>query len=130
MTRSSTRGPRRRRSRRSSTSWRPRGPRRAGGPWTRPAPASRRSSGQSRTRAALALSEQALQPGRYEDVARELADVRETAEPLTLGLEAAAKDLVRVAEEEIARAKADGIQATRAETVLGDARDALADRRY
>ncbi|HKZ99483.1 MAG TPA: DUF5915 domain-containing protein [Thermoplasmata archaeon] len=80
--------------------------------------------------AALARSEEALQAGRYEDVAQELADVRETAETLTLGLEAAAKDLVRVAEEEVARAKADGIQATRAETVLGNARDAMADRRY
>jgi hypothetical protein len=80
--------------------------------------------------AAMARADAAFQAGRFEDVIRELSDVKDTADSLTVGLEAAARDLVRVAEEKVAAAKANGVHPARAETVLGNAREAIAEHRY
>lgn len=80
--------------------------------------------------ASLERAEAAFEQGRHADVARELMDTKDMADSLTLGLEAAAKDLVTVVEKEVASAKAEGLPLSRAEMVLANAREAIGDRRF
>jgi len=84
------------------------------------------------TNADLALSraEAAFEEGRFDDVARELADTKEIAESLTIGLEAAAKDLIKEAEREVVTTRSSGLAPARAEMVLVTAKEAIEDRRF
>ena len=79
---------------------------------------------------AMQRAESAFEAGRYEEVLGELDEVRDMADSLTVGLEAAAKDLVATAGREIEAAKKDGLTSPRAELVLGNAMDAIRDRRF
>jgi len=79
---------------------------------------------------AVARSESALDAKRYEDVAGELAAVSADAESVSEGLRVAAMDLVKMAARSIAAAKAEGLEVPRAEHVLLNAKDAIADSRF
>jgi len=79
---------------------------------------------------ALARAQEAFDAGRYEDVPGELAEVKEMAAGLTLGLEAAARDLVKIAEQRVGEARSGGVDPGRAEMVLLNAREAIEDGRY
>ena len=79
---------------------------------------------------AIERAEIAFAEGRFDDVDDELRELDETAQSLTAGMEVAATDLVRVAEQKIQEARASGVVATRAEVVLTNAREAVADRRF
>ena len=80
--------------------------------------------------AAMAKAETAFESGRYADVGPELAEVKEMAQGLTLGLEAAARDLVRTAEEKVDHVRAAGFDPGRADLVLINAREAIDDGRF
>ena len=79
---------------------------------------------------AVARAETAFGEGRYADVGKEILETKEMAESLTLGLAAAARDLVKIVEREVASAKADGLALQRAEMVLANAHDAVEDHRF
>ena len=79
---------------------------------------------------ALARADAAFESGRFDDVSRELEDTREMAQGLTLGLEAAAKDLVSYVEREVEEIRSSGMDPGRADMVLLNARDAIEDRRF
>jgi hypothetical protein len=79
---------------------------------------------------ALARAEAAFESGRYQDVSRELEETVEMAQSLTLGLEAAAKDLVSYVEREVEDIRTSGMDPGRADMVLLNAREAIKDRRF
>ncbi|HEY7587778.1 MAG TPA: DUF5915 domain-containing protein [Thermoplasmata archaeon] len=79
---------------------------------------------------ALVRAEAAYEAGRYADVPRDLADIKEMAAGLTLGLEVAAKDLVSVAEHQIVDARTSGVDPGRADMVLLNAHEAIEDGRF
>jgi len=78
----------------------------------------------------LALADEALEQRQYAQVRTGLSLLLEMAESLSGGLQRAAEDLVAMAEKEIADSRARGVEAPRAESVLGNARDATRDGRY
>jgi len=78
----------------------------------------------------LHLADEALEKRQYDQVREELSGLLAMAESLSEGLRKAAEDLVAMAEREIADSRARGIDAPRAESVLGNARDATRDGRY
>lgn len=79
---------------------------------------------------ALARADAAFEEGRYADVARELAETKEMAAGLSLGLAAAAKDLVTVVERRVQEVRTAGVDPGRADMVLLNAREAIEDGRY
>lgn len=79
---------------------------------------------------ALQRAEAAFESGQYEDVARELQETREMAESLTLGLGAAAEDLVSGVERMVQEIRSSGLDPGRADQVLLNAREAIDDRRF
>ena len=79
---------------------------------------------------AMERAEGAFAAGRYEDVPHQLDEVKEMAAGLTLGLQAAAKDLVGVVEHKVEEAKSSGVDPGRATMVLLNAREAIDDGRY
>ena len=79
---------------------------------------------------AVARAEKALQEGRYGDVSGELAETQEMAHGLTIGLEAAARDLVGTVEQEVEETRTAGIDPGRAAMVLLNAHEAIEDGRY
>ena len=79
---------------------------------------------------ALARADAAFEGARYEDVPRELAETGEMADALTVGLEAAANDLVQSVEKEVEAVRSEGLDPGRAEMVLLNAREAIKDRRF
>ena len=79
---------------------------------------------------ALARADAGFEAGRYDDVARELEETKEMAHGLTLGLEAAAKDLVSTVEREVEGVRSSGMDPGRADMVLLNAREAIEDRRF
>jgi hypothetical protein len=80
--------------------------------------------------AALARADAAFETSRFEDVPQELADTVEMAQALTVGLEAAANDLVQSVEKNVAGVRSQGLDPGRAEMVLLNAREAIKDRRF
>ena len=80
--------------------------------------------------AAVARAEQAFEEGRYTDVAPALAETKEMANGLTIGLEAAARDLVTTAEQDVEATRASGVDPGRAAMVLVNAHEAVEDGRY
>jgi uncharacterized protein DUF5915 len=78
----------------------------------------------------LGRADAAFDAGRFEDVPRELADTVDMAKGLTMGLEAAAKDLVRAIESEVDKVRSSGIDPGRADMVLQNAREAIEDHRF
>ena len=79
---------------------------------------------------ALTRAETAFEAGHYHDVGPALAETRDMAAGLTVGLEAAAKDLVQFAQSEIDEMRASGLDPGRADLVLLNAREAINDRRF
>ncbi len=79
---------------------------------------------------ALARAEAVYAAGHPEDVGRALAETKDMAVGLTVGLEAAAKDLVTFAEREVDELRATGTDPGRADMVLVNAREAINDRRF
>ncbi len=79
---------------------------------------------------ALARAEAAFEAGRYEEVSHELAETKDMAAGLSLGLAAAAKDLVTVVERRVEEVRTGGVDPGRADMVLINARDAIEDGRY
>ncbi|HKW43957.1 MAG TPA: hypothetical protein VJP06_07190, partial [Thermoplasmata archaeon] len=79
---------------------------------------------------ALARAETAFDAGKFEEVERALDDTKEMAAGLTVGLGAAAKDLVAQVEREIQEARGAGLDPGRADMVLVTAREAIKDQRF
>jgi hypothetical protein len=80
--------------------------------------------------AAMSRAEKAFEEGRYSDVHGELAETQEMAHSLTIGLEAAARDLVGTAERDVEETRTAGLDPGRAAMVLLNAREAIDDGRY
>ena len=79
---------------------------------------------------AMTRAEKAFEEGRYSDVGAELGETREMAYGLTVGLEAAARDLVGSAEKDVELTRGAGVDPGRASMVLVNAREAIEDGRY
>ncbi|MGI0149709.1 MAG: hypothetical protein ACREDF_09295, partial [Thermoplasmata archaeon] len=79
---------------------------------------------------ALHRADAAFEAGRFEEVPQELAETEEMAQVLTIGLEAAANDLVQSVEKEVEVVRSEGLDPGRAEMVLLNAREAIQDRRF
>ncbi len=79
---------------------------------------------------ALGRAEAAFEAGRYGEVSSELAETKEMAVGLSLGLAAAAKDLVTVAEKRVEDVRTAGVDPGRADMVLLNAREAIEDGRF
>src|SRR6266487_5492035 len=79
---------------------------------------------------ALARAEAAFEAARYQEIGPALAETRDMAAGLTVGLEAAAKDLVGFAQTEIDEVRAGGLDPGRADSVLQNAREAINDGRF
>ncbi len=79
---------------------------------------------------AMARAEKDFEEGHYADVPPELQETKEMAHGLTIGLEAAARDLVGTAEKEVEETRSAGVDPGRAAMVLVNARDAIEDGRY
>lgn len=79
---------------------------------------------------ALGRAEAAFETDRFEDVKKSLEDTKEMAAGLTVGLEAAAKDLVSIVEREVDEVRDSGMDPGRADMVLVTAREAIKDRRF
>jgi hypothetical protein len=79
---------------------------------------------------AMARAEKAFEEGRYEDVHGELSETQDMAGNLTIGLEAAAKDLVGTAEQEVDETRSAGLDPGRAAMVLVNAHEAIEAGRY
>ena len=79
---------------------------------------------------AMAQAEGAFEEGRYAEVAPILEETKEMAHGLTVGLEAAARDLVSTAEQDVEETKNAGVDPGRAAMVLVNAHEAIEDGRY
>ncbi len=79
---------------------------------------------------AMARAESAFETGRYTEVVPELQETKEMAHGLTIGLEAAARDLVGTAERDVEETRSAGVDPGRAAMVLVNAREAINDGRY
>ncbi len=79
---------------------------------------------------AMARAEKAFEEGRFDDVRTELAETQETAHGLTVGLEAAARDLVGTVEHEVEETRVAGLDPGRAAMVLVNAHEAIQAGRY
>ena len=78
----------------------------------------------------LQRAEAAFDAGRFPDVPGALADTVDMAKGLTMGLEAAAKDLVQAIASEVDKVRSSGVDPGRAAMVLQNAREAIADHRF
>ena len=79
---------------------------------------------------AMSLAEKAFDEGRYADVHLELAEILDMAQSLTVGLGAAARDLVGTAEQEVEESRSAGLDPGRASMVLVNAHEAIDAGRY
>ncbi len=79
---------------------------------------------------AMSRAERAFEEGRFTEVAPELQETKEMAHGLTVGLEAAARDLVGTVEREVEETRTSGVDPGRAAMVLVNAREAIEDGRY